>query len=204
MAAIGGIIGAVGSVVGAMGQASEAQYQAQVARNNAKIAEQNAQYASVAGSREEEAYRIKATNLRSTQKAAFATSGVDVNIGSPFRIQVGSKVLEQLDAATIRNNTFRKVYDYKSQKMQYKAQAGLYDLQAQNAMTAGLFNAAGGLVSSVGSVAPKWNSWRSPTSYTPVSYGPSLASPPMAVPLVQSSGSAQYGPMLGGMSARYV
>lgn len=209
MAAIGGIIGAAGSLVQGMGAAQEAQYQAQIAKNNAIIAKQNAQYAQVAGSREEEAYRIKATNVRSTQRASYATSGVDVNIGSPYRIQVGTRKIEELDALTIRNNAFREVADYKRQAADFRAQAGLYEMQGRNAMISGAIGAASGLASAVGSVSPKWDSWRSTSAYTPVSYGPASSTAPITVPMVNSSGSDRYGPMLfnsqpafGAMGAR--
>lgn len=195
MAAIGGLIGAAGSLVQGMAAQQEANYQAQIARNNAIIAKQNAVYAQVAGSREEEAYRIKATNVRATQRASFATSGIDVNIGSPLRIQVGTKKIEELDALTIRNNAFREATSFKQQARDFRAQAGLYEMQGRNAMISGAIGAASGALSAVGSVSGKWDSWRSPTPYTPVSYGPAAGTVPMTVPIV-SSGSAQYGPML--------
>lgn len=206
MAAIGGIISAVGSIAQGAAGAAQANYQAKIAENNAIIARQNAQYASVKGSREEEAFRIKATNLRSTQKASFATSGVDVNVGSPLQVQIGSKILEQLDAATIRNNAFREMADYEQQAMNFKAEAGARKMEASAAMMSGLIGGASGLVSAVGSIAPKWGGWQSGSTYAPAAYGPSTASAPMSVPIISSSGSAQYGTrtLTGGASARYV
>lgn len=206
MAAVGGLVSAAGSIFQGMAAAQEANYQAQIAKNNAKIAEKNAEYAQVAGSREEEAYRIKATNIRSTQRASFATSGVDVNIGSPLNIQVGTRRIEELDAATIRNNAWREAHDFKTQATNFRAQAGLYRMQGQNAMIAGAIGAAGGVANAVGSVSGKWDSWRSTTPYTPVSYGPAASTAPITVPIVQSSGSAQYGPttLMSGASGRYV
>lgn len=203
MAVVGGLISAVGSIAGAAGQAAQANYQAKIAENNAIIAKQNAQYASLKGSREEEAFRIKATNLRSSQKAAYSTSGVDVNVGSPLRVQMGAKVLEELDALTIRNNAWREVADYEQQAMNFKADAQMQKMAASNAMLSGAFGAASGVAGAFGSVAPKWGGWQSGSTYAPTSYGPSTASAPMSVPVVMSSGSAQYGPALGGMTTRY-
>lgn len=183
MAAVGGLISAAGSVFQGMAAQKEAQYQAQIAKNNAIIAKQNAIAAQVAGSREEEAYRIKATNTRATQRAAFANSGIDVNIGSPLRVQVGTRKIEELDALTIRNNAFRERYDFESQARQFRAQAGLYEMQGRNAMISGAIGAASGVVGAIGSVSPKWDSWRSTTPYSPVNYGPMAATAPIAVPL---------------------
>lgn len=194
MAVVGGLISAAGSIMQGMAGAQEAQYQAQIARNNAKIAEWNAEYANVKGDREGEAYKMKATNAIATMKARQGTSGVDVNVGSPMRVRRGAMRVTNLDALTIRNNTMREVWNYKTEATQNRAQAGLYEMQGRNAMMSGLLGGAASAASAVGSVSGKWNSYRSPTPYSPVSYGPSVSSTPMAVPMVQSSGSAQYGP----------
>lgn len=193
--AIGGLVGAAGSVMQGMAARQEALYQAQIAKNNAVIARKNAQAAFVAGSRQEEAYRIKSTGDRATQRAAFATSGIDVNVGSPLRIQKGTRRIEELDALTIRNNAWREAHDFRTQAANFRAQAGAYELGGRNAQTAGIISGVAGVASTIGSVATgssvsgKWDSWRSPTPYQPVNYGPSTS--PMAVPL-RSGASARY------------
>lgn len=184
MAAVGGIISAVGSLAQGAAGAAQAGYQAKVAENNAIIARQNAQYQSVKGSREEEAFRIKSTNLRSTQRAAYSTSGVDVNVGSPKFVQQAAKVLEEFDAMTIRNNTWREVADFERQATNFEAQAQLHKMEASNAMLAGGIGALSAGASAFGSVSGKWSGMQSGATYQPVSYGPSTASAPMSVPIV--------------------
>ena len=190
MGAVAGLVGAGLSAVGSIQQgaaaAAEARYQAQVARNNAIIAKQNAIYATVTGSREEEAYRLKASSVQATQRANAAASGIDVNVGSPRKVLVGAKRIANLDAATIRNNAWREAWNYRSQARAFRAESQLQTARASNAMTAGLIGAAGSVVGGIGnlSVSPKWASWRSETPYQPVSYGPSAISAPMAVPIV--------------------
>lgn len=183
MAVVGAVIGAVGSLAQGAAAATEARYQAQVAQMNAKIAEQNAEYQIIKGSREEEAFRIKSSNLIGAQKAAASVSGIDVNQGSPLRTLMASKVLEALDAATIRNNAAREAHDFETQAVNFQAQSKLYGMQASNAMLAGGIGAASSLAGAVGSVSPRWDSWRSGTAYSPVDYGPSLSTPPMTVPV---------------------
>lgn len=207
MAIIGGIASMAGSLMQGMAGAQEAGYQAQIARNNAKIANWNAEYANVKGDREGEAYKLKSTNAVSTMKAVQGTSGVDVNVGAPLRFRRGAVMMGALDALTIRNNTMREVWNFRTEASQHKAQAGLLDMQGQNAMMSGLLGAASAGASAFGSVSGKWGGMRSSTPYTPVNYGPSMSTTPMAVPLITSSGSAQYGPSAapsGGMTARYV
>lgn len=183
MAIVGGIVSAIGSVAQGAAQAAQARYQAKVAENNAIIAEQNAEYQRIKGSREEEAFRIKATNLRASQKAAAAASGIDVGTGSPVHVQIGSRVLEELDALTIRNNAWREAADFEQQKMNFQASAEAKRMEAGNAMLSGVIGGVSGIAGSIGSVAPKWGSWRSTTPYQPVDYGPSL-SPGMSVPVL--------------------
>jgi hypothetical protein len=191
MAAVGALVGAAGSLFQGIAGAQEAQYQAQIAKNNAVIAEKNAQYAQITGSRQEEAYRIKATNVRATQKAAYGASGIDVSQGSAVQVQRAARTIEELDAETIRNNAWREAHDFKTQAVNFRAQAGLDQMQGQNALIAGGIGALGGLANAASSVSAKWGSWRSPTPYTPVTYGPAAATAPMAVPIISSE---TYGP----------
>lgn len=176
MGVIGALAGAAVSAVGSIAQgaaaASEAKYQAQVARNNAIIARQNAEYTIEAGTREEEAYRMKGSLIRAAIKARFATSGADVNTGSAIEVQRGAAMIQELDALTIRNNTMREARNQEVEAMNFEAQAGLSELQGKNAMTAGLIGAASSVIGGVASVSPKWNSWRSPVAYTPATYSP--------------------------------
>lgn len=196
--AIGGVIGAAGSVMQGVAAKQEANYQAQIARNNAVIAAKNAQAAQVAGDREGEAYRIKAAVAQSSIRAKASASGIDVNVGSPLRVQVGAKRIEELDALTIRNNSWREAHDFKTQAANFRTQGHVLEMSGRNAMTAGLIAGAAGVASAIGtaagspsSVSPKWDSWRSPTPYTPVSYGPAAATTSIAVP-VAGSPSARY------------
>lgn len=184
MAVVGAVIGAVGALAQGAAAAEEARYQAQVARNNAVIARRNAEYSLEAGVREESAYRIKGTLLRSAIKARYGASGVDVNIGSPVRVDASAALVQELDALTLRNNAAREAYNHEVQATNFESQAELNEMQASNAMMSGFFGAASSLASGIGSVSGKWAGWRSSTPYTPVTYpGPTLTSPPMAVPL---------------------
>jgi hypothetical protein len=176
MAAVGAIVGAVGSVVQGFAGASSANYQAAVAANNAKIATQNAQYALETGNREEEAWRVKAGGLIASQEAAQAASGIDVSVGSAVDVRRGARVLEELDALTIKNNAIRRAKDFEAQSAQFSAQEGLYGMEAKNSIFEGILGGVSSLAGAASSVSGKWGSMASP-----VAYSPSPASP-MGVP----------------------
>jgi hypothetical protein len=176
--AIGAAVSAIGSVAQGMAASKEAQYQAQVARNNAIIARKNAEYTLEAGDREESAYRMKGDLIRAAIKARAGASGADVNTGSPIEVQAGAALVQELDALTIRNNARREAYNQQVQATNFEAQAGLNELQGDNAMTAGILGGISSLAGGLASVSPKWNSWRSPTPYTPATYpGASISVP---------------------------
>jgi hypothetical protein len=167
MAAVGALVGAVGSVVQGVAGASSANYQAAVAANNAKIAMQNARYASETGMREEEAWRIKAGGLIETQRAAQAASGIDVSVGSAVDVRRGARVLEELDALTIRNNALRRAKDFEAQSMNFRAMEGLSGMEAKNSIFEGILGGVSSLAGAASTVSGKWGSMASPVGYTP-------------------------------------
>lgn len=186
MAMIAGIISGIASIMGGIAAAKQAEYQAQVAKNNAKIAAQNAQYALDAGMREQEAFKMKASDMISTQEAIQAASGVDVNVGSPLLVRAGARSMEALDVETLKNNAERKSADYRAQRMNFLAQSDLYRMEANNAMMQGMLGGIGSVLGSFSSVSPKWDSWRSPAPLAPAasSAAPSYPQPGLSSPLV--------------------
>lgn len=155
---IGSLVSAVGTVVSGMAQAQAADYQAQVARNNAIIAQQNADYSIKAGQAKAEAESKKAANQQGTIRAAIAANGIDVNSGSAEDIQVGAREAGKLDSETTMNNSQLQAYGYRSQAVNFQAQAGLDEMQASNAVTGSFFGAAGGLLGNISSVGSNFSS----------------------------------------------
>lgn len=150
-----GILGSVISAVGAISQgqaaAKSAEYQAQVARNNAIIANQNADYAIKAGQTKAETASKKAAQQQGMIKAAFAANGIDVNSGSAVDVQVGQREAGKLDTETTMNNSQLQAYGYRSQAVNFQAEAGLHEAEASNAVTGSFFSAAGGLLGNISS-----------------------------------------------------
>lgn len=169
-----GAIGAIGSVVGSITQASaakqaaqaqeqEADYQAEVAQNNQKIAAQNAQYAAQSGEAQLQQTQLQTRSQTSAVAAALAANGLDINTGSPAQVRQGQEQIGQLEGENVKEQELVNVYGYQTQETNYAAQAGLYQLEAQNAAKAAEIAPLGSLFSGAGSLASKWSSWQTET-----------------------------------------
>lgn len=145
-------------------QQSSSTYQAQVAKNNELIANQNADYAEEAGTAQAQAVALKGRAVGGRIKANQAASGIDVNTGSAVDVQEAQHEGAQLDTETVLNNADLKAYGYRSQGANFAAESTLDTLTAgqagraaSSAETGGYLKAAGGLLSSAGSIGGKWS-----------------------------------------------
>lgn len=165
-AAIGGLgIGAsiFGSLLGAAGteQAGKAQsqqltYQAGIATLNSQIASQNANYASEQGELTAEKVGLQDRQRAGQIVAAQGSSGLDVNSGSAKSVQESQHTVSTMDLDTIRMNAAKTAYDYETQAVTFKSQAGMDIAASQNVAKATKLNVASSLVGGAGSVAQKW------------------------------------------------
>jgi hypothetical protein len=128
------LIGAAASVAGVVqstnAQASQARYQADVARANQKITKWQAEDALTRGVKQENRQRLQMAALKGTQRTVLASHGLDLGEGSPLDILTGTDLIGEQDAATVRANAARDAWGYRTQGMNYQAQAGLYDTTA--------------------------------------------------------------------------
>ena len=152
VAGAGAATSAVGTITGGIAQKEQADYQAQVARNNQTIALQNANYASEAGAVQAENVGLKAAGELGQVKAAQAAGGIDVNSGSAVDVQQSQRESGALSELTTANNATLQAYGYQTQATGYAAQAGLEEATAENAIPGSLLSAAGGALSSAGTL----------------------------------------------------
>jgi len=137
---------------------------------NAQLAEQQSADALARGREEEQGFRLGVKGLIGSQRAGFASQGVDVNQGSALDVQADAAFLGELDALRIRTNAQREAHGYQQQ-------AEIYRAGGQAAQTAsrwqGVGTALGGAVQS-GSVMAARYGWGSgsPTGggTTPIYY----------------------------------
>jgi hypothetical protein len=121
-----------------------AAYQAQVARNNAVIAGYNATEAEQAGENQAYVTSQQAAAQGGRIKASQAANNIDVNTGSAVKVQQGARQAGQLNTETVLNNAELQAYGYRAQGTAYTEQAGLEQMEANEApIAAGLATAGG-------------------------------------------------------------
>lgn len=146
------------------------QYQAAVARNNAIISEEYAKAEIVRGNRLEEAKRSETAQRQGAIRAAVGASGLDVDSGSPLRLQEDTAMLGEYDALTIRSNALKSATGFRTQGMNYTAQAGLDDMTGAAASRAGTLGAWSSIIGGASSVSGKWANWQNTTGGRPSPY----------------------------------
>lgn len=156
MTAISAGVSAYGAIKQGQAQSAALQYQAQVAQNNQKIAGQYAQQAIADGENKVAAKQQQTAQMIGAQRAAMAANGIDLDSGSPLRLQEDTAKLGNVDALTIRNNAAREAYGYQVQGLSYGQQAQLDEASASNAVTAGNLNAFSSIVGGASSIGSKW------------------------------------------------
>jgi hypothetical protein len=171
LSAYGGAIAAAAAVAGAgagaasaaqsaSAQRQQAKYQAAVATANQKIANWQAEDAVNRGAKQEQQQRLKMAGLKGTQRTVMAAHGLDLGEGSPLDILTGTDLITAQDAATIRTNAARDAWGYRTQGMNYQAQAGMATMAGDQAMAAMPLNVAGTLLNGASQVADRWAQYK--------------------------------------------
>jgi hypothetical protein len=156
---IGTAVSYMGAQQQAKAQAQAAQYQAQVARNNSIMMQQNATY-------ERQKTQVDAQNQDQKNKAQLGqieaqqgASGFDLGSLSMTNVRSSASELGRLDTLTVGNNGERKARDFDVAATNQTAQAGMYDMEASNAKSAGQLNAYSSLLSGASSFSSRWASY---------------------------------------------
>jgi hypothetical protein len=142
----------------AAGQKAQANAQAKIASNNQKSAEAQAQDALDRGAEEALQNRRKYSQLAGTQRADFASRGVDLNEGSPLAQLDDTYMFENVDSNIIKQNSQREAFGFRNQASNYGADASMYRSAASGYSP--LMAAGGTLLTSATSVADRWMRYR--------------------------------------------
>lgn len=154
------LLGAVGSVAQGQAAMKAAKYNNQVAQMNAKISENRAKDAIERGANEEQKKRQQVQQILGQQQAGMAANGVDITFGSPLDTIVDTAVLGEMDALTIRSNTYREAYDHKVQAANQRAGGQLALMEGRAAKTAGYLDGIGTVLGGVGKAYQGYQSSR--------------------------------------------
>lgn len=152
---IGAIAGILGTGVSIMAQRQQAQAESATAEYQAKQSRILAEDTLKRGAADEQAKRRETAALEGRQRAVMAASNLDLSSGSPLAVLTDTAVLGELDAQTVRNNAQREA-------TQQRAQAGIYDMKAKAATSAGNIGMIGTALGGVSTLAEKWYKNRAP------------------------------------------
>jgi hypothetical protein len=152
------ILGAAGAIQQGQAAAAASKYNAQVQEMNATLADRRARDAVARGQAEEQRKRTEVSRIMGAQKAAMAANGVDVGFGSPLDTLVDTATLGELDALTIRSNSYREAYDYKVDAVNRRAGANLSRMEGQSAKAGSYLDAAGTVLTGFGKAYGQYKS----------------------------------------------
>lgn len=145
-----------GAGISAAGAYQQGKYQNEVARSNAQTQQAMANDAIARGEIAEQNHRRQVAQVQGDQRAAMGANNVDMTSGSMSGILQDTAQMGELEALTIRSNAQREAYGHNVAATNYRAEGNM-------AKTAGMYNAAGTLLSTAGSVGRDWYMYKGGT-----------------------------------------
>jgi hypothetical protein len=113
----------IGGAMQARSQYQSDQYNAALMQQNARIQENAAADAEKRGQRDADLERRRTRSLISSQRAAMAANGIDLDNGSALALQEGTAGLGEEDAMYREENGKREAYNFRVQSFNDRAQA---------------------------------------------------------------------------------
>ncbi len=124
------------TALGSYDQASQQQgalsYESQVFNNNAVLTGYQASVAKQVGAQQLQTTQLNTANLYGAQRASMAANGVDLGSGSANDVLTSTKMLGNIDALTVQDNTNRQVWSLNNQATNYRNEAAMYASAAGN------------------------------------------------------------------------
>jgi len=139
MSVIGTGLGVVGSIAGGVQQNNVAKYNAQVAENNAGASRAEASY-------EANMQREQQRRIMGAQRAAGASSGLDLSTGTPVAVLGDTAKQSEMDIMA-------RLYSGEAAAVGFQNQAAQFRAEGKAAKQAGFINAGTSLVSGLGNIA---------------------------------------------------
>lgn len=152
------LLGAAGQIQQGQATAAANNYNAKVQEMNAQLSERRSRDAIDRGKADEQRKRTEVARVMGAQKAAMAANGVDIGYGSPLDTIVDTAKMGELDALTIRSNSYREAYDDNVDAVNKRAGAKLSRMNANAAETAGYLGAAGTVLTGAGKAYGQYKS----------------------------------------------
>lgn len=154
MSGLGALSSANAAKANASMQQTQLDFNAQMAKINERLNETNAQATLLVGQREEANVRLRTGQLKSTQRARMAASGIDLSSDTPAAILATTDAMGEIDAQTVASNALRSAWGYRTQGANYAAQAAMAAASADTINPSTSFTNT--LLGGAGNVAMNW------------------------------------------------
>lgn len=92
-------------------------------QQNQRLSEARADDALARGAYQAGAIRMRAGQIMAQQRAGYAASGVDANVGSAADVQASARMIGELDAKTALNNAYRQAWGFRTYGYLYGQEA---------------------------------------------------------------------------------
>lgn len=133
-----GGLAVAGGIISAIGAHEDAEAQEAAAKENARLARLAAADAMQRGTTEAGRARMEGSRVIGEQKALFGASGIDPSVGSPLALMADSRLMSELDAATIQNNAAREAWGLRTQAAQFKREAAAANTRGKFAVASSI------------------------------------------------------------------
>lgn len=156
LAAAGIGMSVVGGLFEAQAQKDQADYAAEVAEQNAIRSKNAADEARIRGEITEQQHRFRVNQAIGQARTAAASRGVLVDTGSALDLTSAIGTAGELDAQTIRRDSFMEQQTQLDRGRQFRSEADLERRAGENARNAGIINAGSTALTGGALVAEKW------------------------------------------------
>lgn len=147
------LVSAGGSILQGVQANKMAKYQAKVAEMNKSIAEDNARRAIERSQVEQQESDMTALAFMGSQEAMQGASGLSLGGASQQLARKSSKELARLDALRIRQGGELEAYNYRTQGVNFGAEASMAKAGGKNSLVSGFIDAGSSLLTGAGRVA---------------------------------------------------
>jgi len=152
--AAGAAVSAYGASKAARTRKNAYAAQGQIDSNNAQIAEWQAAQAETAGAQQEQNARLRGAQVAGGQRAEMAANGIDLGSGSATDVLASTKLVNEIDALTIRDNATRTAWGYRTQGTNFTNDANM-SASAADSINPGLVGWSS-LLGNAGAVDASW------------------------------------------------
>lgn len=142
-----------GTVMNANAQRSASEIQAKQDRQNAVYAETAATDVLQIGEKEAARARGEGTRLIGKQRVGYATAGVVLGTGTTLDTLAETREVTEMEALTIKANAARDAWGYRTQGLNYRAQADITRRAGEQAVVGTYLTGAAQVVSGVAQAA---------------------------------------------------